>query len=348
MRQRRVDEYPELRDEVLALEEVQRKVRRSRGTSVRNTERNLVMTPAQKTTGAGLTEVGRSGGSDEKAVRTQVTKEDSPPLDSLVPEGPRAAPHGGGTPGGALRRLSNGRDQGRHEEDSNTAGQETEVGMVPEETLEFVQRIDHDPLNLVAISHEDRVRFAQFDKKHWPDAVTWAREYNKKGWKLYYGVNVMHPLDKRVPSRGTGKDVAVLWGFPIDLDAKSPIRPTTEAERGPILATALRIIAFFRENGLGRPMLVDSGNGYQVVSVLRPPVILDDAARVIWNQRFTRLTRHLQEKFSSDEVKVDSMFDLPRVFALPGTLKNKRTKTDNYTGDRPNRVVRVLDWGDLS
>lgn len=217
-----------------------------------------------------------------------------------------------------------------------------------EMTKEFLYRIGHKPITLTAIQ-EPSVFSSQFDS--YLSAASWAETFNKQGYKLYYSVNVMRRLtseELEAGKRGGAADVVEVFGFPVDIDVRTKIRPASDKEREPLPMTVAMILDYLNMIGLGKPIIIDSGNGVQLVIPFKPRITMCDAKeqeRV--SNRFARFQAVLQQKFNTDEVKLDSVADLARVMALPGTLKWKLDGISDFTPERPNRTVKVLDWGDL-
>lgn len=126
----------------------------------------------------------------------------------------------------------------------------------------------------------------------------------------------------------------------IDID---PERPSgccaNEAEKKAAMAVADEVIKHLSGQGWPLPLLVDSGNGVQLLYAI-------DLANTSDARDLVRgVLTALDEQFSgqSGDAKVDlSVFNASRITRLPGTTNKK----GNNTSERPHRVARIVSGPD--
>lgn len=118
----------------------------------------------------------------------------------------------------------------------------------------------------------------------------------------------------------------------LDFDPERPTNQnSTEAEREEAEFIMGEVWGFLTEHGFPEPIMVMSGNGYQLLFPFDAPKTAEKTVR-----QFLRL---LDRMFSTDKVKVDTkVYDLARIARLPGTVNRKGPDTP----DRPQRVAEVL------
>ncbi len=123
------------------------------------------------------------------------------------------------------------------------------------------------------------------------------------------------PLNRLVPGAKGGKaeDVAAITAILIDLD---PVRPkgeaATEAELAAAEETAGRVLAWFKAQGLARPLVAMSGNGYHLICCVPPqnPKTFPEQVKAFLDL--------LAERFDTDAVLVDrNVFDLSLTVRAP-------------------------------
>lgn len=117
----------------------------------------------------------------------------------------------------------------------------------------------------------------------------------------------------------------------IDIDSvRPPNLPATCEEKRAAHQLCCKIKNFLTTEGWPEPVIVNSGNGYQLHYGVDLPV---DSSELIRG-----CLRALAEKFNTEAAIVDtSVFDAPRVARLPGTINCKGVKSS----DRPFSMARL-------
>lgn len=129
--------------------------------------------------------------------------------------------------------------------------------------------------------------------------------------------------------------------FPIDIEFdRPPNRAATDAENEATFALAVKVIEYLGSLGFVVPIFVFSGNGYHLYYRIDLPTESDLVARCLAG---------LSEKFSTDEVKIDTtVSNAARIMRIPGTM-NRKGKDFKGSGDlpaRPWRRSKILEFPD--
>jgi len=147
--------------------------------------------------------------------------------------------------------------------------------------------------------------------------------------------NAVRPLKS-----GAGrKDIEVVTATVIDLD---PVRPKDTASTDEELAAAVQAAdaacRWAEDAGLARPARMMSGNGAQLWFAI-PPLVLDGDNHEAVQANLKAFEAELRARIESDQIKVDSIHDLPRIIKVVGTVSRKGEPTD----ERPHRLSEALD-----
>ncbi len=147
--------------------------------------------------------------------------------------------------------------------------------------------------------------------------------------------NAVRPLKS-----GAGrKDIEVVTATVIDLD---PVRPKDTASTDEELAAAVQAAdaacRWAEDAGLARPARMMSGNGAQLWFAI-PPLVLDGDNHEAVQANLKAFEAELRACIESDQIKVDSIHDLPRIIKVVGTVSRKGEPTD----ERPHRLSEALD-----
>lgn len=155
-----------------------------------------------------------------------------------------------------------------------------------------------------------------------------CREWSGKR-QCYVGIN------PRKREGGSKEDVSRVTAIPFDVDSK---HPTDEAATDEELAQAqnrvIELNSWIRTQGYKAPLIVMSGNGYHVLQKVDIPI--DEDLPSI-------LEKKLEAYFHEAPTEgMDSIFDLPRIIKIPGTMSVKGPDTN----ERPHRLSYILTEGD--
>jgi hypothetical protein len=135
------------------------------------------------------------------------------------------------------------------------------------------------------------------------------------------------------------KDIEVVVGTVIDID---PVRPkdqaSTETELQAAIEAANKAADWCESQGFLRPVRMMSGNGAQLWFAV-PPIQITDENRDLVQSNMKAFEAALRKQLNDPRVKIDSIYDLPRIIKVIGTVSRKGTPTD----ERPHRLSRSLD-----
>ena len=134
----------------------------------------------------------------------------------------------------------------------------------------------------------------------------------------------------RDPTTTDADTVCRRW-LPVDCDAGRPAGiSSSDPEHEAALSKAREIRDGLALLGWPEPVMVDSGNGAQLLYAIDLPATDDDLAR----KCLTEIA-----KAGSEAVKIDlSVHNPARIWRLPGTMNCK----GDHTGDRPHRMAKIL------
>lgn len=154
-------------------------------------------------------------------------------------------------------------------------------------------------------------------------------------FNLYLGVN------ERIFNGSEAKDVKEVGIIPIDIDCIN--KPANDKD----IFEAMNIVTKIIENGEGqgfkKPMIVYSGNGYQLFYCI-PKMLIDNSNREEIENKVKEFTKRLIEMYSNDKIRIDQVGDLPRIMRIAGTfnLKSKTTSKIIQEGDGEDELLRNL------
>jgi len=156
-----------------------------------------------------------------------------------------------------------------------------------------------------------------------------CQRYNGKA-QIYVSVN------ERDGKGGNKENVTSLTNVFVDLDANRPNKKewgATEKELKHAEAVANKILTWYEEQGFHRPLIILSGNGYQLLSGT-PKVELTKENRDEIELKVKAFNELIRNKFQTPLIDIDSVWDLPRVVGVPFTWNRKKYVSD----ERPARI----------
>jgi len=163
------------------------------------------------------------------------------------------------------------------------------------------------------------------------DFVMFCRRWNGRR-NIYAGVN------PRRRKGGSSEDVARVSVVPFDVDSDHPKdEPAADMELREARDRKLKpLLDWLRKHRYKTPFLAMSGNGYHVLQKVDIPI--PEGMR-------ETVAEKLQAYFRETPLsgKADSIFDLPRVIKVPGTLSVK----GKPSLERPHRVSKIITSGSM-
>ena len=126
----------------------------------------------------------------------------------------------------------------------------------------------------------------------------------------------------------------------IDIDrnkTSAPNEPATLEEKESARALTQEVVEYLRVEGFPQPVVIDSGNGFQLIYKLpNLPSHPDD-----YRDTIKHFLHHLAEKFDGDAGTIDTkVFNLSRLARFPGPLNCKGADTIG----RPHRHARFVEF----
>jgi hypothetical protein len=163
---------------------------------------------------------------------------------------------------------------------------------------------------------------------------------------VYWSLNEINPESKyalinqsekplrKVRFTAGDKDILYRSTYLIDVDSVHPKGVcASDAKKAEALAVATRIIAFLTEHGWPEPVVIDSGNGIQLL-------YRGDHCNPN-SEAWAHVLRHLAKLFSTPGAKVDTVVHNPaRIARVPYTWNRK----GESTLERPHRLATVLSY----
>lgn len=148
---------------------------------------------------------------------------------------------------------------------------------------------------------------------------------------VYVGIN-----PRRIES-GKAEDVAALTGIVIDFD---PVRQKDTASTDEQHDEAIRVASEFCRDHDG--LLVSSGSGAHVYLPLTAIAITDYKSQ---GEALHNFGKEIQEKYSTATIKVDSIFDLPRIIRCWGSWNTKSNRPCEFlSGTYARRAFNLSDY----
>lgn len=160
------------------------------------------------------------------------------------------------------------------------------------------------------------------------DFMSFCRRWNGKR-HVYAGLN------PRKTKSGTAKDISRVIGIPFDVDPPVDKTAATSEEKTQAQTNACDLMEWFSNHGYSRPYIGDSGNGFHIVQ--KVDLEVKDS-----NEISNQLRGYFKEVQHSNPFLEDSIFDLPRILKVPGTLSLKGPNTR----ERPHRIAKIVSLGD--
>lgn len=178
--------------------------------------------------------------------------------------------------------------------------------------------------------------------RFYDDKKTFLNEvavFNSKGFTCYAGIQPRKKELMKNGKSGDNDDVISLRLLYMDLD---PVRPkgknSTDEEKAVCQKIAENISnQISNGHGFHKPVMTDSGNGNWLLFEI-PEIEITDENRAEIQERLKIWGRKAAERFKTDGIDIDSVWDLRRVTKIPGTkIFNKPDEAD-----RPQRISGII------
>ncbi|MCW4049152.1 MAG: phage/plasmid primase, P4 family [Candidatus Bathyarchaeota archaeon] len=198
-----------------------------------------------------------------------------------------------------------------------------------EDVRHFYQWLEHRPTEYTEIRvigwRSDNAIIQQWVQNE-DDFVKLCRKWSGKR-QCYVGIN------PRSREGGSAEDVSRVVAIPFDVDSGHPSKEAaTDEEVEQAKQRMIDLVSWMRVQGYEQPLIAMSGNGFHVIQ--RVNLDVDDA-----------LPSKLEAYFHEAPTEgMDSIFDLPRIIKIPGTMSVKGIPTT----ERPHRLSYILSGGNIS
>ena len=195
---------------------------------------------------------------------------------------------------------------------------------------EFLKLINHDKqTELRAIIPKTDTKIFHFSNND--DLIAKCKELNGT-YNLYLGIN------ERSENGTKTDDVVSISLIPMDVDSEN--KPATEEDLKDVKEVVENITADFVEAGYQKPSIIFSGNGYQLYSKI-PKIEINDTNRKNIAAKINSFGETLIKRYSTKGVRLDNIYDLPRIMRIPGTI-NIKSKTQSKIVDLNKKEDSVL------
>ena len=148
---------------------------------------------------------------------------------------------------------------------------------------------------------------------------------------VYAGIN------PRKNKGGKTEDISRVVGIPFDVDSPHPREEAaTDQEITIAYAYMEKLLKLITSKGFNKPYIDFSGNGFRVIQKVDIPINDHNLAS-------EKLKTYFQE-FKLHIPGLDSIFDLPRIIKVPGTMSIKGANTE----ERPHRLAKIRQLGSMA
>lgn len=148
---------------------------------------------------------------------------------------------------------------------------------------------------------------------------------------VYVGIN-----PRRIES-GKAEDITAITAIVLDFD---PVRPKDTPSTDEQHDEAIRVATEFCHDHDG--LLVDSGSGAHVYIPVKAIPITDFKAQ---GEMLHNFGKEVQERYSTPTIKVDSIFDLPRIIRCWGSRNTKSNRNCEFiSGTLSRRDFKLSDY----
>lgn len=189
--------------------------------------------------------------------------------------------------------------------------------------------LDYPEIELRAIDPRKEKPLISRHVHSFDEFLKFCQEHNGK-YNLYAGIN------PRMPGGTRAKHVKTVCIIPLDIDAIRPDKgePATDVELEACRIETEKLYEELRQK-YGDPLLIMSGNGYQLLWKITQPIELNDDNGKHIEDKIKGWIRQVQKVYM--DLDLDQVGDLPRIMKIPGNMSVKGTNTP----ERPHRMARI-------
>lgn len=192
--------------------------------------------------------------------------------------------------------------------------------MNPDDILTFYKALRHEKQTELRAINPETKEIKTFHFTGEEQLLNLCRMLNGK-YNLYLGVN------ERKENGTTAEDVIKVKVIPVDVDCIN--KPASDIDIAEANTVVTEIIKSAEAQGFKKPLVVFSGNGYQLHFCI-PEIVIDDKNRTEIEEKIQEFEKRLIDKFSNDKVKLDQVGDLPRIMRIPGTFNLKSKSLSKF------------------
>lgn len=151
--------------------------------------------------------------------------------------------------------------------------------------------------------------------------------------------NIYAGIHERTPKGTKTKDVVGIRLIGLDIDSKHPRDEAANEEELQKCREFTKKLVEKYVKRFGRPNVIMTGNGFQVIWKIRQ-IPINDKNRDLIEKKLKKFITDVKEHNPSIDVNIDQIGDLARILKIPGTLsvKGKNTK------ERPYRLARFVQY----
>lgn len=214
-----------------------------------------------------------------------------------------------------------------------------EVGDIDEdEATKFWQMLRHkEETELRAINNYEKDKSKKTRNFHFrtkEKLFELCRQFNGK-YNLYLGVNERCHLGTHQ------KEVISVGTIPFDIDCVA--KPASQEDLEEAKKIAEKIIADMVAQGFLRPTYILSGNGYQLFFLV-PPIPIDDTNRDKIETKIESFGKEIIQRYSTPKVRLDNIYDLPRIMRVPGTWNLKSRSKSKIISYKTEEDEKLRDY----
>lgn len=187
-------------------------------------------------------------------------------------------------------------------------------------------------INQFEKDQKKRVRSIHFKTEE--ELIRMCEQYNGT-YNLYLGVN------ERKEGGTHQTEIINVGTIPFDIDCIAKPASIEDLEKAKEIAE--KIIADMVAQGFNRPTYVLSGNGYQLFFLI-PSISITDENRDKIEVKIESFGKEIIKRYTTDKVRLDNIYDLPRIMRIPGTWNLKSRTKSKIISYKTEEDPKLLDY----